>query len=328
MKSLVSIIIPVYGVQDHIEKCMHSLLLQSYGNIEYVVVDDCTPDKSIEIVERIIGLYSDRKSSVKIIKHNQNKGLPAARNTGLAEAKGEYIFHCDSDDWIESNMIADMVEVAERDDVDIVYTDFYLSFHQNQRYMSQPTHDNPEKCIGAMLSGKMKFNVWNKLVRTNLYTENNIFFPEGRSMGEDMAMFKLFCHAKRAKHIPKAYYHYMQTNPNAFTKRMSQKQLDDILFNVTESENYIKQVKGQELYKSELNYFKLNMKLPFLMSLDKSLYKLWREWFPESNAFIGLNSDFSIRIKLLQYAAIRKQDWFIKLYNRIVVNFIYGIVYR
>lgn len=328
MEKLVSIILPVYGVQDHVEKCMHSLLSQDYENIQYVVVDDCSPDNSISIIKSVAAQYPERKDAVQVVAHEANKGLPAARNTGLEYVEGEYVFHCDSDDWVEATMVTDLVDAIEKNEADIAYCDFYLSFHKNERYMKQPGFQNPEECIRSMLSGKMKFNVWNKLVKADLYKENRITFPDGRSMGEDMTMFRLFCHARKTAYVPKAYYHYMQTNPNAFTKRMSSQQREDVLWNTEQLMAYLEQHKGTESFKEERDYFKLNMKLPFLISMDKELYNLWREWFPEANYAIGRNKDYSLRIRCVQYAALYKQDWLVKLYNVIVVKFIYGIIYR
>lgn len=328
MEKLVSIIVPVYGVQDFIEKNMHSLLSQSYTAIEYLIVDDCTPDNSVYIVQEILRLYPDRKESVKIIRHKVNRGLPAARNTGLSAAKGDYIFHCDSDDWVEPNMISDLVKSLEGSGADIAYCDFYLSFHKNSRYMKQPSFNNPKDCLKAMLRGDMKFNVWNKLIKTSLYREFNISFPEGRSMGEDMTIMKLYAHAKEVSHVSKAYYHYMQTNPNAYTKMFSDKQLEDVQWNTVHIIRYLEGLSEFKSMNEEFDFFKLNVKLPFLISTDREMYDLWRTWFPESNSSIGRNKCFSLRTKLIQYAALYRQYWFLKIYNIIVVKFVYGIIYK
>lgn len=93
----VSIIIPIFKVRNFIERCVCSLFGQTLKEVEYIFVDDATPDDSIEILEACIVRYPERKEQVRILKHEQNQGLPTARNTGLAVATGEYVFHCDSD---------------------------------------------------------------------------------------------------------------------------------------------------------------------------------------------------------------------------------------
>lgn len=328
MEKLVSIIIPVYGVQAYVGMCMNSLLSQSYKNIQYIVVDDCSPDSSLEIIKSILEKYPERRKNVKLIKHNTNLGLPAARNTGLEHADGEYIFHCDSDDWVGANLVSELVAAIERNDADIVYCDYYLSFSESNRYMKQPNIETSDDCIRAMLSGKMKFNVWNKLVKSKLYFDYNITFPSGKSMGEDMTMIQLFCHAKNITYVSDAFYYYVQTNPNALTKRMTDDQIEDIISNIDSLVHYLHRFKGESIFKEEIDYFKLNMKLPFLISTDKRLYQLWRKLFQESNYAIRRNKDFSFRIKFIQYAALYRQDWIIRLYNFLVVKFVYGFIYR
>lgn len=324
----ISIIVPIYKVEKHIGRCVRSLMEQSYKHIEYIFVDDASPDRSMEVLRQTLAAYPEREAAVKIISHEINQGLPAARNTGLAIAKGDYIFHCDSDDWIDGDMMEDMVRVIEQQGSDVIYTDFYLSFYKNERYMKQPAYREPKDCLQAMLSGGMKFNVWNKLVKRSLYTDHAITFPSGRSMGEDMTMMKLFCHAKTVSYIPKAYYHYMQTNPNAYTKCVSERQLDEIALNTADLINYVCQVYGEKYFASEIAYFKLNIKLPFLISLDRKMYDLWRLWYPESNPFIRDNPAFSTRVRFIQYAALKKQDWLVQLYNYLIVRFVYGFIYR
>lgn len=97
----VSIIIPIYGVELFIERCAISLFEQTLDDIEYIFVDDCTMDKSVQILQGIIAKYPQRKDNVFIIRHERNKGLASARKTGLKFVHGEYVAHCDSDDWLK-----------------------------------------------------------------------------------------------------------------------------------------------------------------------------------------------------------------------------------
>ena len=107
-KSRVSIITPIFKVRNFIERCVCSLFEQTLQDVEYIFVDDASPDDSIEILKSCIERYPERKAQVTILTHEQNKGLPAARNTGLAVATGEYVFHCDSDDFVETDMLEEM----------------------------------------------------------------------------------------------------------------------------------------------------------------------------------------------------------------------------
>ena len=206
----VSIIVPVYNVEDFIERCIRSLMEQTLEDVEFIFVDDCSSDSSVDKLQETIVLYPSQHSRIKILSHSCNKGLPAARNTGLKEAQGEYIFHCDSDDFLESNALEEMYKLAKEQNADYVWSDWFLSFELNERYMKQPNYTSAMEALKGMLSGRMKFNVWNKLVKRSLYEQNNIYFPEGHDMGEDMTMIRLLTCAERVGHIPHAYYHYVR----------------------------------------------------------------------------------------------------------------------
>lgn len=192
MEYKISVIIPVYNVGKFIERCVQSLMEQTMDNVEYIFVDDASPDNSIQILQKVLVDYPGRHDDVRILTHVENKGLPAARNTGLAVATGEYIFHCDSDDFVEKDLLSTLYETACRENADIVWSDYYISYPNNERYLKQPSYDTPEAALKGMLNGRMKYNVWNKLVKRSLYTDNDITFPSGYAMGEDMTMMFLF----------------------------------------------------------------------------------------------------------------------------------------
>ena len=118
-KVAVSVIVPVYKVEAFIGRCIRSLMEQTLREVEFIIVDDCSPDRSIAVAEAVMQNYPERHAQVHLIHHEVNKGLPAARNTGLAVAKGEYVFHCDSDDFIEPVMLEKLYDEAKRQDADI-----------------------------------------------------------------------------------------------------------------------------------------------------------------------------------------------------------------
>lgn len=159
----VSVIVPIYKVEKFIVKCAESLLSQTLEDVEFIFVDDASPDNSIKLLKDSIKKFPQRKGQVKIITHEQNKGLPAARNTGLSIASGDYIFHCDSDDFVDADMLETFYNAAKTDDVDIIWCDWYLSFEHNERYMKQPSYSSPMDALKGMLSGAMKFTVWTNL---------------------------------------------------------------------------------------------------------------------------------------------------------------------
>ena len=327
----VSVIIPVYNVAPFIERCAHSLFRQTLENVEFIFVNDASPDNSMELLEKCLEQYPARKSRTKLLHHSVNKGLPAARNTGLDVATGEYIFHCDSDDYLEPDALESIYREAKAQDADIVWTDWYLSFQKNERYMKQPDYPSPLEALKGMLSGSMKYNVWNKLVRRSIYTENGIRFPEGHNMGEDMTMMQLFACAQTVRYLPKAYYHYVRLNAQAFTQMggspHKRQHLDDLRYNVSRILQFIKQRFGNQLDR-ELAFFMLDAKFPFLITDQKTSYQRWKEWFPEANRYIWQNKQISYRSRLLQLMAAKGQFWYVWLYYKLVIRLVYGVLYK
>lgn len=324
----ITIIIPIFKVRNFIERCVCSLFEQTLNDVEYIFVDDASPDDSIDILKSCIDRYPERKDQVIILTHEQNQGLPAARNTGLAVATGEYVFHCDSDDFVEKDMLEEMYKAAKEKDADMVYCDFYLSFEKNERYMANPVYETADSMLRqGLLGGNMKYNVWNKLVRRSLYTDNDILFPAGHAMGEDMTMIRLAACAKSVAYVPKAFYHYVKLNANAYSATMSERHKIDIRFNADQTVEFLEKKFGNALDK-EVAFFKLNTKLPFIITDDATQYEVWKDWWPEANKYICENKQQAFRTRLVQWFAANGQFWAVKLYFKVVYKLVYGVIYR
>ena len=323
----VSVIIPVYNVAAFIERCADSLFQQTLTEVEYIFVDDASPDNSVKLVEQCLERYPERRGQVRILRHEHNQGLPATRNTGLKVAKGEYVYHCDSDDYLEPDALETLYKAAKAKDVDIVWCDWYLSFEHNERYMKQPCYATALDALKGMLNGRMKYNVWNKLARRQLYADNDIWFPAGHGMGEDMTMIRLFACAGKVAYVPRALYHYVKVNGEAFTNTFSERHLQDVMHNTAQTVAFLRGRVGQALEK-EIAAFKLTVKYPFLISADRRMYRLWRECFPEVNSMLSRVGGFSLRSKVLQWAAAHGQYWVLWMHYQLVYKLMYGVIYK
>ena len=322
--NIVSVIIPFFKVAPYIERCATALMEQTLQEVEFLFVDDASPDESRQILEGVLAKYPQRDA--RIITHPVNKGLPAARNTGLAEAKGEYIYHCDSDDWPEVTMLRKMYDAARAADADIVYCDFYLSFETGERYMKNPAFSTADDLLRkGFLAGSTKYNVWNKIIRRSLYERTGILFPAGHGMGEDMTIIMLATEADKVSYVPEALYHYVKLNMNAFSNTFSQRHLDDIRYNAGRT---LACLQEKDIPEHDIALFKLNIKLPFLLSGNKGQYKLWKEWYPEADRFTMANPNLPFRTRLVQWIAGKRQFWAVSLYSWLVNNVYYGIRYR
>ena len=294
MEIKVSVIVPFWKVEAFIARCARSLMEQTLQEVEFIFVDDASPDRSAEILrEAVAGSGRD----VKILSHPENKGLPAARNTGLSAARGKYVFHCDSDDYLEPAMLEKLYLAAEAARADIAYCDFWLDFGDTRRLMpARGFGDAATMLREGFLAGTLKYNVWNKLARRSLY--EGISFPEGHSMGEDMTMMMLASRAGAVVHVAEPLYHYMKTNDGALTTGFSDKALEDLRFNTDRVLDFLGPLDGDWA-----EFFKLNVKLPFLFTGEKRDWRNWRSWYPEANRFIGRNKALPFRTRMVQHFA-------------------------
>ena len=181
---LVSILVPIYGVEQYIEHCAVCLFEQTYSNIEYIFIDDCTQDNSIGILLNIILHYPSREQNIKIIHHEKNKGLAGARNTAVAAASGDFVLHVDSDDYIEKNCVELLVAKQMETSADIVSSGIMCHKGVKEFQWMTPndsSHDYSLKLIKRIVP----VNIWGRLIRRRLYTDNNLYLNEGINMGED-----------------------------------------------------------------------------------------------------------------------------------------------
>lgn len=310
MNYQVSVIVPIYKVEKYIKRCAVALLEQSLKDVEFIFVDDCTPDRSFEILQQIIALYPNRYESIKIVRHKVNLGLASARNSGLKIATGMYIYHCDSDDWIEKNALELLHKKAQENMADIVWTDFYFSFSNKELLCKQNLNEDTISCIKNLMSEKMHGAIWNKLYKRQLFFDNQITFPDGRDMWEDIRTnILLFYHAKKVSYYPIAFYHYNQLNNNSIGKDISLKKLKDIIQNTDEIISFCKK-QTEELFEKEFSLLKLAAKQNLLYTYDKLNFKKWRMLYPESNKDIMKATSLPYHIRLIGFIASH-QLWFL-----------------
>lgn len=325
----ISVIVPIFKVEKFIGRCTESLMQQTMQEgVEFIFVDDATPDRSMDVLQEVLERYPARKAQIVLLRHEVNQGLPAARNTGLAVARGEYVFHCDSDDYVETDMLETLYDTAVQQCADMVWCDWYLTYAESERYMKQPQYGTAEEALKAMLAGGMKYNVWNKLVRRSLYTDNHIAFPAGYGMGEDMTMMRLAACARQVAYVPKAFYHYVKTNAGSFCQTYSERHLKELQHNVSETAQFILGHCGKE-WEREVAFLKLEAKFPFLISDGTNgEYRRWKEWYPEANAYIMQNRFVSLRSRMVQWLAAHGQMWAVWLYNKVVMHLLYRMLYK
>ena len=231
----VSVIVPVYGVEKYIERCARSLFEQTLDRIELLFVNDCTPDNSVEIIERVIEEYrscfAEKESVARIITMSSNTGLAGVRRQGIIVATGDFIIHCDGDDWVDVDLYEKMYNEAVYSGADIVMCGSIYEYVRcsNKKEAELPTENGRElvrnlyrKCLGM--------HCWNKLVRRSLYVDNDILPWVGLNMWEDNGlMTRLFYYAGKLSVVRDSYYHYNRANLGSMTNGYGQKAVKQMI---------------------------------------------------------------------------------------------------
>lgn len=279
----VSIVVPIYGVEKFIERCAVSLFEQTYKSIEFVFVNDQTPDDSITILKKIIGRYPDRANDIRIIDHEKNRGLAAARNTGLEHANGTFILHVDSDDYLDLNTIESLYKKAITDNSDIVACNFLLEWDSVSKVARQNIGNSKHEMLCLMLRAETMVGLVNKLIKKSLYIDNHIRAIEGINLGEDFVTTpKLVYFANKVSHVDLPLYHYMQTNANSYTKNYSKKNIDNVIQVLDELTSFFAKNKNQEFDKALLQG-KLRKKIELLFATDTEYWDYLSQIFPDTD---------------------------------------------
>lgn len=287
----VSICVPIYGVENYIERCVRSLFVQTYENIEYVFVNDLTKDNSISILNKVLLDYPKRIPQVKIINHTSNRGLAASRNTAVENATGDYLLHVDSDDWIEPNTVDVCITDVKKGNYDLVFFNGTVYRNDYFEYMNVPMNTTKKDLLEDVLSFRVRHNIWGVFIRKDIYINNNIHAIEGCNMGEDFQVLPLLLyHSNKISSLGISLYNYDRRNVQSITSSFSEKNAKqnwrsiDYIYNffATSDNKYMDflevyklktiffQIKNCILYSSNYEYY--NYVLNRLNNIDK---KYW-----------------------------------------------------
>jgi len=306
----VSLIVPVYNAAACLVQSLESIRLQSYKDLEICFIDDCSTDESPEILRRF---KQDFPGDVIICRHETNRGVAAARNTGLDTVTGDYVTFLDADDALKPDAIS--LAVAAAENADIVGWDWILAQPGSERYMRQPDCKSPEDVLKALMNGTMRWNLWLFMARRSLY--EGIRFIPGQNMGEDMmVMMRILMKAATYKTVRKALYRYEQTD-SSVSKSMTERNISQVSANVAAVETALAASQYANLAEPYMDFLKQSVKLPLLVSSKKTDWKRWAGWFPESDKSVMLNKALPARTRILQYLGARHCWLGIRLYNMI-----------
>lgn len=287
MNDIVSIIIPVYKVEAFIEVCARSLFDQTLKEVEYIFVDDCGGDRSIQIIKDVLEFYPHRKPNVRFIHNEYSVGSASARNLALAHAQGNYLAFCDGDDWMVTTALESMCQFASGGDYDLIWADFFYNYPDKELIGRQISDVDNDSCICALLTEKIHGALWNKLYKRSLFEESGVRFIDGVDLWEDLCVnIQLFYQAKNIGYLATPIYHYRQrVDGFKASEIVENKRFQDLMTHVQAINTFLVERTG-ERFQNEILILKLAAKKNLLFGKEMSSFKRWKNIYPESNHYI------------------------------------------
>lgn len=322
---LISIIVPVYNVETYLRKCIDSLINQTLTNIEIILVNDGSTDKSGEICDE----YKIKDDRIKVI-HKENGGLSDARNKGLEIAKGEYLVFIDSDDWIDRCMIEKLYNLSIKYNADIVQGDYVKVYSDDYIIISdineiEINSYNSEQALELLYSEKYVKTVvtWNKLYKRTLF--NGIRFPKGKLHEDEFTTYKLLHKANIVVDTNIPIYYYRQRAGSIMNTGFNVKRLDVIeawierkkYFELNNLEILKKKTESELCSGLRLFFFKINRS--DINNKNAILKKLKDEMKRNYISFM-MNKYISIKGKITLTICILNEKLFYYMYNKYIIK--------
>lgn len=308
MLPLVSIIIPIYNAENFIDRCLNSILNQSFKNYVVYMINDGSTDNTLNKLESF-----SKNDSRFILINKDNSGVGTTRNFGLNLVKTKYTVFIDSDDTIEKDYLKLMIDESEINDFDITICDYNIIKNGintifNNSSACKNTNDSNE-LISSMLEHKIWGVLWNKLIKTEVYRDNNISFIDGVNMWEDLYFcINILCNTKKVGHVKKPLYNYYVMNTGLVNSKTTKYRIQQqsIIIDTLSKIEYIK-----SNFKKELNYSKIYAKENYLMVNECFDPVNWRSTLPINN-FEIMQTRNSRNSKIIAILANLKLDIVIK----------------
>lgn len=312
----VSILVPFYKVEKYVGRCVESLFTQTYQNIEYVFVNDCTPDKSMEVISKFMQKYGVEEKC-KMIVHEENKGISASRNDCLDNMTGDYFLFIDSDDYIDQNMVELLVEVAVKENADITGCGYIEEFADHSVEHPQRYTNDHNEMMRAITLLTLKGVMWKLLVRSSIVTEHRDevrFIPDRNMVDDYLFCCQIFYYAQRFAGVDKCMYHWVQYNPNNYT-HTTVFAVESQAAAIRMTESFYRKKGVYDVVEESLLQRKFVSKLPLLLNNNCRDVQRWRELFPESND-VWRKMSFPKGNELLFRMAQSSFYWLIPLFMR------------
>lgn len=279
---LVSVLVPIYNVEQYLGKTLDSIFTQTYQNVEYVFVNDCSPDNSLGVLKESINSHHIDESLYTIVCHEQNEGIAVSRADCIAQAKGDYVFFVDSDDWIEPDTVRQMVAATHGGTVDIVGCDFAKDYVSGKTtYHTENYADTCRENMLRCLNYDIATVLWKLLIRRSLF-DNITITPHVDIVEDYIISVKLYYFAESFAPLHKVFYHYVQYNQ----ERVSLQTLRSITMHIKGVKEVEDFLNGKGLYddvvRNKMNLRKFNIRSNFVLNKSLMDAEAYRNTFPET----------------------------------------------
>ena len=269
MKPLLTVVIPVYNVEKYLKRCVESVIAQDWKKYEILLVDDGSTDHSPQICDNYVKTYD----FISVI-HKENGGLSEARNTGLSQAKGEYVYFPDSDDWIEPDTFIALAEALESQKFDIISFNREFIKGEEDVIISDPVEtqvfEGKDAFVEMLKHSYITGFANDKIYRKSLFMDHDILFPKGKYYEDLGTNYKLFLSAKKVYATNQKYYHYLIDNPDSITQSWNEKKFRDMF-------GFYKEVFYSDFVRSQLNQEELHIsQLYYVNGLTHILASLYK----------------------------------------------------
>ena len=306
MNPKVSVIIPIYNSSKYIAKCCRCLFEQTLDSIQYIFIDDGSDDGSIDIVKKTLSGYPNRKEQVIFIHYDENRGVGAARHEGLKATKGDYIIHCDSDDWVEPDAYQTLYEKAVSDGADIVTCAYCIDYENGTGSIIVPAYDHRTQNLTFQL-GPQTGSLVLKLIRREFIIKNNLQISKVLLWGEDFCLsLKSLLLSNLTVCVNRPFYHYVQ-HSDSLTHTLTPEKCMSLIQCGRVIEDFLKDQGLIEHYSFQLNWLKFQLKQYLLIFPQTRDIKMWKSVYPECHQDILQYKTMSY-LKISAWLIVRHMD--------------------
>lgn len=280
----ISVIVPVYNVEKYLEKCVNSIISQTYPNIELVLVDDGSTDNSGKICDDL----KKNDQRIKVV-HKENGGLSSARNAGINESTGAYYGFIDSDDFIDKEMFSTLYEAIKRTGKDIAscgrYVDVFGQYCVEEFVLGKERVFSREEAIAeVLLLEKVDVSACDKLYKNTLF--ETVRYPEGQISEDAAVIFDLLDKSNGVVHVGKPFYHYV-FRKNSITKSSYSARKHDVITNIKSIDSFISQKHPSLMTESRIYACICSAALIMDMKKDNSSIKKYPEHYKDYNYYFN-----------------------------------------